>query len=85
MFAQVKIVTQEKGKAVLVLKEAVVTRSGQSSVFVVSGDNVQMRSVKLGLAHNGTIEVASGLEPGEEIVVAGQSELRDGDKVTKAS
>ncbi len=85
MFAQVKIVTQEKGKAVLVPKQAVVTRSGESSVFVMKGDSVEMRPVKLGLAHNGTVEVASGLEPGEEIVVAGQSELRDGDRVTKAS
>ncbi len=85
MFAQVRIVTEEKDRAVLVPKEAVVTRSGQSSVFVVNGDSVQMKPVKLGLAHNGTVEVVSGLQPGEEVVVAGQSELRDGDQVMKAS
>ncbi len=84
MAAQVRIVTQEKDRAVLVPKEAVVTRSGQSSVFVMKGDSVEMRSVKMGLAYNGTVEV-SGLQPGEEVVVAGQSELRDGDKVMKAS
>ena len=84
MFAQVKVVTEEKGKAVLVPKEAVVTRSGQASVFVVKGDVVQMRPVKLGLAGNGTIEVVSGLEAGEEVVVAGQNDLRDGDRVKKS-
>ncbi len=85
MFAQVKIITQEKDKVVLVPKEAVITRSGESSVFVVNGDLAQARTVKLGLSHNGVVEVTIGLEPGEEIVVAGQSELRDGDRIAKAS
>ncbi len=84
MFAHVKIVTQEKGKAVLLPKDAVVTRSGESSVFVVNGDIVEKRSVKLGLAHDGTVEVVSGVNAGDEVVVAGQNELRDGDKVTRS-
>jgi len=85
MFAQVKIVVQEKEKVVLVPKDAVVTRSGQTSVFVVRGEKAEMREVKLGLAQNGTIEVTEGLEAGEEVVVAGQNELRDGDVVARKS
>ncbi len=81
MFAQVNVVTQEKPKAVLVPKESVLTRSGQTVVFVLAGDTVQMRTVKLGLSRNGTVEIASGVNAGEEVVVAGQNDLRDGDKV----
>ncbi|MHB0869580.1 MAG: efflux RND transporter periplasmic adaptor subunit [Chloroflexota bacterium] len=84
MFAQVSIVTQEKAKAVLIPKEAVVTRSGQTSVFVLKDDVVQMRPVKLGLGKNGTVEVLNGVDAGEEVVVAGQNDLRDGDKVRKS-
>jgi len=84
MFAQVNIVTQEKPKAVLIPKEAVVTRSGQTYVFVLSGDTVQMRQVKLGLSKNGSVEVVSGVNAGDEVVVAGQNDLRDGDKVKKS-
>lgn len=84
MFAQVNVVTQEKPKAVLVPKESVLTRSGQTVVFVLTGDTVQMRTVKLGLARNGTVEIASGVNAGEEVVVAGQNDLRDGDKVKKS-
>ncbi len=85
MFAQAKIVTQEKDRAVLVPKEAVVTKAGQSSIFVLKGDTVEMRQVSLGLRQNGTVEVVSGLAAGEEIVVAGQNDLRDGDRVMTAS
>jgi RND family efflux transporter MFP subunit len=83
MYAQVKIVAQERTKAVLVPKDAVITKAGQTSVFVVKDDVAQARQVKLGLATNGTVEVMSGLQAGEEVVVAGQAELRDGDAVRK--
>jgi len=83
MFAQVSIVTVQKDKAVLIPKEAVVTRSGQTYVFVLSGDTVQMRQVKLGISKGSTVEVTSGVNAGEEVVVAGQNDLKDGDKVKK--
>lgn len=83
MFAQVSIVTQEREKAVLVPKEAVVTRAGQSVVFVVKGEAVEQRAVKLGLRKDGMVEIVSGLQPGEEVVVSGHNDLRDGDKVRR--
>jgi len=83
MFAQVKIVVAEKERAMLVPKEAVVSRGGEASVFVVNGDSVQMRQIKVGLVQEGSVEVLEGLQAGEEVVVAGQNELRDGDKVEK--
>lgn len=84
MFAQVRIVAREKEGALLVPKEAAVTRAGQSVVFVVKGEAVEQRGVKVGMASNGRVEVLSGLEAGEEVVVAGQNDLRDGDRVRKS-
>ncbi len=84
MFAEVRIVTQEKNDVLLVPKQAVVAKTGQNSVFVVSGDTVHARPVKLGIQQNGSTEVLSGVQPGEEVVVAGQGDLRDGDKVTRS-
>ena len=38
-------------------------------VFVKNKDNtVQMRTVETGIADNGSLEVKSGVQPGEEIV-----------------
>jgi RND family efflux transporter MFP subunit len=83
MFAQVRIVTEAREGALLIPREAVVTRSGQSSVFVINGDVVQLRPVTLGLTDNGSVEVLSGLDAGEEVVTAGHSDLKDGDKVRR--
>ncbi len=83
MFAQVRIVTAERAGATLVPKEALLTKGGSGSVFVLKGEAVQAKAVKTGLSSGGMVEVTSGLSAGEEVVVAGQAELRDGDKVRK--
>jgi len=83
MFAQVSIVTQEKENAVLVPKEAVVTRSGQSVVFVVKEDVVEQRVVQIGLKKSGMVEITGGLKAGEEVVVSGNNDLKDGDKIRR--
>ena len=61
-----------------------VTKAGQTSVFVLKGDTVQQRAVKVGLTKDNSVEVLSGVSAGEEVVVAGQNDLRDGDKVRKS-
>lgn len=85
MFAQVKLVTQEKAIATLAPKESVVNRQGQTLVFVAKGDVVEARQVKVGLAGTGGLVEVIGLEPGEEVVVSGQNDLRDGDRVAKSA
>ena len=85
MFAQVTILTQEKENAVLVPKDAVVTRSGQSVLFVVKEDVVEQRVVQLGLRQDGMVEIANGLQAGEEVVVSGHNDLQNGDKIRRTS
>ncbi|MHB0870823.1 MAG: efflux RND transporter periplasmic adaptor subunit [Chloroflexota bacterium] len=83
MFAQVRIAPPEGVKTALVPKEALVTRSGETLVFVVKGDAVEQRTVSVGPGQNGRAEITGGLEAGEEVVTAGHAELRDGDRVRK--
>jgi HlyD family secretion protein len=83
MFAQVRIVTEAREGALLIPREAVLTRSGQTVVFVINGDTVQLRPVSLGMADNGSVEARSGLDAGEEVVTSGHSDLKDGDRVRR--
>jgi RND family efflux transporter MFP subunit len=65
----------------LVPKLAVRTEGGQTVVFVVSGDRVERRAVKVGLANGEQVEVLSGLNGGDKVVVDGHAGLADGSRV----
>ena len=60
------------------------SRDGRDVVFVVRGDRVEARTVRLGAAAGEQVDVVSGLSAGERIVVDGPADLADGDRVTAA-
>jgi RND family efflux transporter MFP subunit len=66
---------------VLVPKGAVRTVDGTSIVFVVRGDRVERRAVKLGGNDGDLMEVASGLTAGDKVVTEGVATLTDGARV----
>ena len=82
MFAKVVISGKERQQALVVPEASLVLFEDQRTVFVLIGDQVQQRKLKLGYVGDGWAEVLSGLNPGELIVVAGQNITRDGSKVT---
>jgi len=58
------------------------TREDFAYVFVVDGGGVaRVREIRTGAYAEGYIEVRSGLEAGEQVVVVGQSGLLDNDRV----
>ena len=65
----------------LVPKTAVRTQNGTSVIFVVQGDRVERRAVKVGVEDKGQIEVVSGINAGERVVVEGPPTLEDGARV----
>jgi RND family efflux transporter MFP subunit len=62
-------------------KTAVRTVDSQSVVFVVHGDRVERRAVKLGREDGDLVEVLSGVAAGDRIVVEGPETLVDGARV----
>jgi len=65
----------------LVPASAVVVRDGKSVVFVLRDDAVERRAVTVGRALRDEVEVQSGLDEGETVVVAPPAELADGTRV----
>jgi hypothetical protein len=51
-------------------------------VFVAKDGKAALRLVKTGRALNGSIEVLSGLEEGEQVVISDVAKLADGQPVT---
>jgi len=90
MSAKVTFLEPEKEKptdvsasapVVLVPREAVVTRDGKQTVFLVREGKAQARAVVLGTERQGQVVVREGLAGGEVLVLRPPEGLADGDAV----
>ena len=73
-------------QALLVPAAALVERGQLTGVYVVDGQGVaRLRLVTAGARHADRVEILSGLEAGERIVVEGVSRVRDGARVAAGS
>ena len=78
MFARVDVRYDSRKNALLVAREAVVVKGDDSNVFVVADGVATRRAVNIGYAMGNRVEVLSGLVEGEDVIVTGQSNLKDG-------
>jgi len=88
LFAKGRIVTGERSNVILVPRSAISgldLASGKGIINTVSDGVARRIEVGTGSASGETIEVVSGLKAGEQYVVRGGFNLRDGDRVTVAS
>ena len=70
MSGDVQFFTEELSPAPVVPTVAVVTRSGQSGVYVAGRDDQPtFRSIALGYSSGSNIQVLDGLEPGERVFI----------------
>jgi multidrug efflux system membrane fusion protein len=68
--------------AVVIPNAAVQFGASGNFVFVLDAENkASVRTLKLGVAEGERVAVASGLEPGERVVLEGMDRLRDGSQV----
>lgn len=81
MFARFTIAYAKHTDALLIPTQAIVNEDQRSSVYVVNNGEVTLRQIETGIESDGRMEVLSGLTGDEQIVVVGQSTLRDGSKV----
>jgi membrane fusion protein, multidrug efflux system len=78
--------TTGQTQALTVPRSAVIEHGQLTSVFVVDQSGLaRMRLVKTGKTYNERVEVLSGLNEGEQIVVDGVTALNDGSRVKEAA
>jgi RND family efflux transporter MFP subunit len=88
MFAKVRIITEAKSSIVKIPGNALIQRSGENYVFTVATDPTdpafriaRRQSVVPGILVDGVLEIQSGLNPNQEIIVRGQTFLEDGSRI----
>jgi RND family efflux transporter MFP subunit len=81
MFGRVRLVTQRHPDALVVPREAVVRQDDGTFVFVANGETAVRRPVEPGQEETDVIEIRSGLRPGEQVIVQGHQQLKDGARI----
>ncbi|MFT5235094.1 MAG: membrane fusion protein (multidrug efflux system) [Shewanella sp.] len=77
MFTRVELRYDTHKNVITVPYNAVVNQDNEFALYVIDGTNVNRRSVSLGYREADTVEVLSGIEPGEQIVIRGHQNLKD--------
>jgi membrane fusion protein, multidrug efflux system len=81
-FVNVRLLLQTHKDATVIPSAAIQTGPQGSYVFVVKSDKtVEVRPITVSFTQNNVASIASGLNPGEVVVIDGQDKLQAGSKV----
>jgi RND family efflux transporter MFP subunit len=86
-FVKGRIVVANRPGVLQVPREALLNwnlEQQTADVFLARGDRAEKRTVKTGQSNGVTVEVVSGLEPGDPVVVRGGFSLQPGDRLVVA-
>lgn len=77
MFVEVSIVTERKEGVAAVPRRAITQRGARQVVFVINGQRAEQRVVETGLENDQFVEILSGVEVDESVVILGLETLTD--------
>jgi RND family efflux transporter MFP subunit len=80
LYAEVELPVQNEDK-LLISKAAIIGSMEMPAVFVVENGKAMKRDIVLGQSNDNKVEALKGLSEGEQLIVSGQLNLRDGDEV----
>ncbi|HEX7337057.1 MAG TPA: efflux RND transporter periplasmic adaptor subunit [Gemmatimonadales bacterium] len=78
MFIEARLATAVRPEAVVIPEDAVLPLQGSNFVWVVADGKATRRQVELGVRTPGFVEVRSGVQDHEQVVVGGQERLAEG-------
>ena len=78
MFIEAQLATATRSGAVLVPEDAVQPQRTTNVVWAVVGGKASRRVVELGSRSPGVVEITSGIQPGELVVVGGLERMSEG-------
>lgn len=81
MFARVEIVKQHVDDALAVPLYSIISRDDRNFVYVVDQGVAKRREVRLGILDGWLMQIVSGLDPGEQVVIVGHRSVDDGQKL----
>lgn len=62
----------------MIPREALNASTQDASVYVVQDGKAVLRNIKVGVEYGSNIQVTSGLQAGDQVIISGQVNLKDG-------
>lgn len=81
-YVKVHVELGNRGTALLIPRNAIVSSVKDPSVYMVKGDSVQLIKINIGEDYDSYIEVLSGIKEGDQVVTNGQINLMNGARVS---
>lgn len=81
MFVQADVVRERKPESIVVPLYSVVTRGEETFCFVAEDDTATKRPVVVGCIQDNRAEIVEGLRAGDLLIVRGQRQLAEGEKL----
>jgi multidrug efflux pump subunit AcrA (membrane-fusion protein) len=81
MFLKVELIADARDSAIVIARDVISDRAGNHVVYVVDKGVALERVLELGIGNREAVEVLSGLEVDEDLVVEGFETLRDRSRV----
>lgn len=81
MFAEVHLSKEQGEDAIVLERDAVISKNGEEYVFVVEDGKAVKKNVTLGIDSGTQVQVLTGLTEGEQVIVSGQTYVEDQEDV----
>lgn len=81
MFAKVQLATGDAKQVLTVPQAAVIQKQGLYYVFTAENNKAVRHQVEIGDVSGDVIQISSGLQPGDQVIISSVSQLKDGDTV----
>lgn len=81
MLAEVNFTAESAEDAIVLPRNAVITKDDETYVYVVEKGVAKKVIVELGIESGDTVEITTGLEKGDDVVTKGQTYISDGEEV----
>jgi len=81
VMAEITVETYQDDSAIIVDRKDIITNGADTYIFVAQGGKAVKRQVKTGMEKGLTVEVVSGIQPGEMLITEGLQLLGDGRKI----
>ena len=81
-YVKVNVDLKQSGKLLMIPRDAIVSSVKDPSVYVLEGENVKLTKITIGRDYESYLEVISGLNEGDKVVINGQINLTDGSRAS---